>query len=43
VDHRSFWLDLEILVMTVKRVFSGSGVTQVGHATTEKFRGTADG
>lgn len=43
VDHRSFWLDLEILVMTVKRVFSGSGVTQVGHATTEKFRGTAGG
>jgi sugar transferase EpsL len=41
VDHRSFWLDLEILAMTVKRVFSGSGVTKEGHATTEKFRGSA--
>jgi sugar transferase EpsL len=43
VDHQSFWLDLKILVMTVKRVFSGSGVTKEGHATTEKFRGSAGG
>ncbi|MBK6632562.1 MAG: sugar transferase [Betaproteobacteria bacterium] len=42
VDHRSFWLDLKILAMTAGRVFSGSGVSKEGFATTEKFRGTAD-
>ena len=40
VDHRSFWLDLRILVMTAGRVFSGSGVSKEGFATTEKFRGS---
>lgn len=40
VDHRSFWLDLKILAMTAGRVFSGSGVSKEGFATTEKFRGT---
>lgn len=41
VDHRSFWLDLKILAMTVDRVFSGSGVSKEGFATTERFRGTS--
>lgn len=41
VDHRSFWLDMKILAMTAGRVFSGSGVSKEGFATTEKFRGTA--
>lgn len=41
VDHRSFWLDLKILAMTAGRVFTGSGVSKEGFATTEKFRGTA--
>ena len=40
VDHRSFWLDLKILAMTAERVFSGSGVSREGFATTERFRGT---
>ncbi len=40
VDHRSFWLDLMILAKTVSRVWSGSGVSKAGFATTEKFRGT---
>lgn len=40
VDHRSFRLDLKILAMTAGRVFSGSGVSKEGFATTEKFRGT---
>lgn len=40
VDNRSFWLDLKILAMTAGRVFSGSGVSKEGFATTEKFRGT---
>lgn len=42
VDHRSFWLDMKILAMTAGRVFSGSGVSKEGFATTEKFHGTAD-
>lgn len=41
VDHRSFWLDLKILAKTAGRVFSGSGVSKEGFATTEKFSGTA--
>jgi sugar transferase EpsL len=42
VDHQSFWLDLKILAMTAGRVFSGSGVSKEGFATTEKFRGTSE-
>lgn len=40
VDNRSFWLDLKILAMTAGSVFSGSGVSKEGFATTEKFRGS---
>jgi lipopolysaccharide/colanic/teichoic acid biosynthesis glycosyltransferase len=39
VDHRSFWLDLKIIALTVGKVFSRQGVTQEGHATVERFRG----
>ncbi len=41
VDHHTFWLDMKILAMTAGKVFSGSGVSKDGFATTEKFRGTA--
>jgi lipopolysaccharide/colanic/teichoic acid biosynthesis glycosyltransferase len=41
VDHRSFWLDLRILAMTVDKVFRREGVSAEGHATMEPFRGTA--
>ena len=40
VDHQSFWLDLKILWMTVFKVLRSEGVTQKGHATVEKFRGS---
>ena len=39
VEHRSFALDLKILWLTLARVFSGSGVSQPGQATMERFRG----
>ncbi len=39
VDHRSHWLDLKILCLTVARVLSGKGVSQPGHATMEEFGG----
>jgi len=37
VDNRSFWLDLKILWMTGKAVFSREGISHPGHATMEKF------
>ena len=39
VDHRSFWLDLKILVLTVWRVFQAQGVSQPGCATMPRFTG----
>jgi lipopolysaccharide/colanic/teichoic acid biosynthesis glycosyltransferase len=39
VDHRSFWLDLRILVRTVAAVFSRRGITLAGHETTVPFTG----
>lgn len=41
VDHRSFRLDIAILVRTVKEVVTGAGVSAPGHATMEPFRGSA--
>lgn len=41
VDHRTIWLDLRILWMTVKQVFAREGISQEGHVTTEKFIGTS--
>jgi sugar transferase EpsL len=40
VDHRSFRLDVEIVVKTVREVLSGAGVSQPGQATAEPFRGS---
>jgi sugar transferase EpsL len=42
VDSRSVSLDLRILALTARRVLSGSGVTQTGHATNEMFTGSHD-
>jgi lipopolysaccharide/colanic/teichoic acid biosynthesis glycosyltransferase len=39
VDNQSFWLDLKILFMTVKKVFLREDINQSGHATAEKFKG----
>jgi lipopolysaccharide/colanic/teichoic acid biosynthesis glycosyltransferase len=39
VDHRSFWLDLWILLVTVPCVFLGIGVSAPGEATTKAFAG----
>ncbi len=40
VDHCSFWLDLKIAWLTVKKVFAREGISQEGKATMEKFRGS---
>ena len=42
VDHHSFWLDLRILLMTVKKVFTSSGVSATGHVTMPEFMGNTE-
>lgn len=39
VDHLSFWLDLKIILLTVKKVFVREGINKEGSATTEAFNG----
>jgi len=39
VDHQSFWLDLKILFLTVKRVFQRSGISAYGEMTMPRFTG----
>jgi lipopolysaccharide/colanic/teichoic acid biosynthesis glycosyltransferase len=41
VDNQSLWLDLKILLMTLAKVIRREGVSHAGHATMEKFRGSA--
>lgn len=40
VDHLSFWLDLEILYLTILKVLQQEGISQKGHATMSKFMGS---
>ena len=39
VDHRSLWLDLKIILLTVLTVLSCQGITQKGSPSMEKFTG----
>ncbi|WP_188861705.1 sugar transferase [Marinobacterium nitratireducens] len=41
VDNQSFWLDMKILWMTVKKVLAREGINAEGQATCEKFRGNS--
>jgi len=38
-DTLSFWLDLKIIFLTLKKVLQREGISQEGKATMEKFRG----
>jgi sugar transferase EpsL len=40
VDHLSFWLDLKIITMTIRKIVNREGISQPGQATMEKFHGT---
>ncbi len=40
VDHRSFWLDVKIIFLTVKKVLVRHGISAEGEATMGKFRGS---
>ena len=39
VDHRSFWLDLKIIAMTVATILQQDGINQSNQTTMEEFRG----
>jgi lipopolysaccharide/colanic/teichoic acid biosynthesis glycosyltransferase len=43
VENRSFWLDLKILLLTVKKVFVREGISESGEATMTRFTGSAVG
>ena len=40
VDHRSLWLDLKILWLTVKKVLVRDGINAAGEATMARFTGS---
>jgi sugar transferase EpsL len=42
VDHRSLWLDFKIILLTAWKVVRRDGISQNGHATTEKFKGKVE-
>lgn len=39
VDNRTFWLDVRIMVLTVRKVFAREGIHEQGRATMSKFTG----
>ncbi len=39
VDHQSFWLDIKILLLTIKKVFISEGISSATSVTMEKFKG----
>jgi sugar transferase EpsL len=39
VDNQSFWLDLKILFLTVKKVFIRDGISAEGEVTMPRFTG----
>jgi len=41
VDHRGFWLDLKILLLTVRKLIAREGITARDSVTPEAFRGDA--
>lgn len=42
IDNQCLFLDVKILLLTVKKVFVREGISAAGHATTEAFKGTKD-
>lgn len=40
VDHRSLWLDLKIMGMTILKLMTREGVSAEGHVTMPEFRGS---
>lgn len=42
VDNRSFWLDLKILFLTIKKVLFRDGISGEGEVTMSRFTGSRD-
>jgi lipopolysaccharide/colanic/teichoic acid biosynthesis glycosyltransferase len=42
VDNRSLWLDIKIILLTVKKVFVRDGISADGEATMSKFTGKVE-
>ncbi|MFT6987782.1 MAG: lipopolysaccharide/colanic/teichoic acid biosynthesis glycosyltransferase [Psychromonas sp.] len=42
VGNQSFWLDIKILLLTVKKVFVREGISADGHVTIEPFKGSSN-
>ncbi|KIU05709.1 sugar transferase [Bacillus subtilis] len=42
VDNRSFFLDLKIFCLTVRKVLVSEGIQQTNHVTAERFTGSGD-
>ncbi|MCG9694538.1 sugar transferase [Vibrio sp. Isolate22] len=40
VDNHRFFLDIKVLLITIKKVFIKEGITAEGHVTAEAFKGT---
>jgi sugar transferase EpsL len=43
VDNWSLWLDLRILMLTLKRVITREGISSAGHVTMPEFLGSEHG
>jgi lipopolysaccharide/colanic/teichoic acid biosynthesis glycosyltransferase len=41
VEHRSFWLDIRILLLTLRKVVMRDGISAAGEATMPRFTGSA--
>jgi lipopolysaccharide/colanic/teichoic acid biosynthesis glycosyltransferase len=39
VEHHTFWLDLKIILLTIKKILLKEGITGPGEATMSKFKG----
>lgn len=42
VDNWSFWLDLEIIALTLWKILKREGINQPGQSTMEEFKGLLD-
>lgn len=43
VEHQSFWLDIKIILLTVKKVLIRDGISADGQVTMSKFEGSGKG
>ena len=39
IDNQSFWLDIKILLLTIKKVITRDNISQNNHVTMEKYKG----